>query len=195
MCSFGDNFRFLVQLSLLISYTSHPVSQGDTIALYWIRWLLEILHTGLRWLLEILHTGLWLPYTKSHLYAGIYAKSFDDLVKSPVAPLGLILSIVIKIIRKNRNIHVLNYHHNHSQTLRMHIFCSERVDHVLTRLTTYALGDNPRNLHYALVHDNWLTSWISRPRARNPLGQPVIALGHKWIPGVIPSEHRWLTRS
>ena len=63
---------------------------------------------------------------------------------------------------------------------------------VLTRLTTYALGDNPQNPHYALVHDNWLTSWISRPRAfgpraRNPLGQPVIALGHKWILGVIPS--------
>ena len=133
----------------------------------------------IRWLLGILHSGLWLPYNKSHLYAGIYAKSFEDLVKSPVAPLGLILSIVIKIIRKNRNIHdVLNYHHNHSQTLRMHIFCSERVDHLLTRLTTYALGDNPRNLHYALVYDNWLTSWISRPRARNPLGQPVIALGH-----------------
>ena len=61
-----------------------------------------------------------------------------------------------------------------------------------TRLTTYALGDNHYNPHYSLGHDNWLTSWISRPRAfgpraRNPLGQPVIALGHKWIIVVFPS--------
>ena len=56
----------------------------------------------------------------------------------------------------------------------------------ITKQTTYALGDNHYNPHYTLVHDNWLISWISRPRAcgpraRNPLGQPVIALGHKWI--------------
>ena len=47
------------------------------------------------------------------------------------------------------------------------------------------LGDNHYNPRYSLGHDNWLTSWISHPRARNPLGQPVIALGHKWIIGII----------
>ena len=49
------------------------------------------------------------------------------------------------------------------------------------------LGVNHYNPHYSLGHDNWLTSWILRPRARNPLGQPVIALGHKWIIVVISS--------
>ena len=53
------------------------------------------------------------------------------------------------------------------------------------------LGDNHYNPRYSLGHDHWLTSWISRPRscgprARNPLGQPVIALGHKWIIAVVP---------
>ena len=62
-----------------------------------------------------------------------------------------------------------------------------KAHNATTRLTTYALGDNHYNPHYSLGHDNWLTSWISRPRARNPLGQPVIALGHKWIIVVIPS--------
>ena len=47
-------------------------------------------------------------------------------------------------------------------------------------------------IHIIPSCDNWLTSWISRPRAcgpraRNPLGQPVIALGHKWIIVAIPS--------
>ena len=81
---------------------------------------------------------------------------------------------------------MLIYHYYHRQILHMYIFCSKVGCWVavLTRLTTYALGDNPQNPHYALVHDNWLTSWISRPRAfgpraLNPLGQPVIALGHK----------------
>ena len=50
-----------------------------------------------------------------------------------------------------------------------------------TKWTTYALGVIHYNPHYALVHDNWLTSWFSRPRARKSLGQPVIALWHKWI--------------
>ena len=62
----------------------------------------------------------------------------------------------------------------------------------LPRKPPMPLGVNHYNPHYSLGHDSWLTSWISRPRAcgpraQNPLGQPVIALGHKWIIVVNPS--------
>ena len=49
--------------------------------------------------------AFWLPYTQLHLYDGVpFTPSFDALVRLPVAQIGFILSIVIKIIRKNRNI-------------------------------------------------------------------------------------------
>ena len=47
--------------------------------------------------------AFWLPHTKGLLRDGIpYVRSFDALVKMPIAQIGYILAIVITIIRKNR---------------------------------------------------------------------------------------------
>ena len=47
--------------------------------------------------------AFWLPHTKKHLCDGLpYVADFESLAKIPVAQIGYILAIVIKIIRKNR---------------------------------------------------------------------------------------------
>ena len=47
----------------------------------------------------------WLPNTKDHLRDGIpYVRTFKALMKLPIAQIGYILAVVIKIIRKKRKI-------------------------------------------------------------------------------------------
>ena len=47
--------------------------------------------------------GFWLPLTKGHLRNGIpFVSTYEALLKLPIAQIGFILAIVIKIIRKNR---------------------------------------------------------------------------------------------
>ena len=47
----------------------------------------------------------WLPHTKAHLCDGVqYAPTFESLIKLPVPQIGFILAVIIKIIRKNRNV-------------------------------------------------------------------------------------------
>ena len=44
--------------------------------------------------------AFWLPNTKDHLRDGIpYVCTFNDLMKLPIAQIGFILAVVIKIIR------------------------------------------------------------------------------------------------
>ena len=75
-----------------------PVSKGDKVA------LLEN-GTVKSDQLALKDLAFWLPYTKEYLGEVVpFALSFDALIRFPVAQIGFILSVVIKIIRKNRNI-------------------------------------------------------------------------------------------
>ena len=75
-----------------------PVSKGDKVA------LLEN-GTVKSDQLALKDLAFWLPYTKEYLGEVVpFALSFDALIRLPVAQIGFILSVVIKIIRKNRNI-------------------------------------------------------------------------------------------
>ena len=49
--------------------------------------------------------AFWLPCTKEYLGDLVpFAPTFGALIRLPVAQVGFILSVIIKIIRKNRNI-------------------------------------------------------------------------------------------
>ena len=75
-----------------------PVSKGDKVA------LLEN-GTFKSDQVALKDLAFWLPYTKEYLGEVVpFALSFDALIRLPVAQIGFILSVVIKIIRKNRNI-------------------------------------------------------------------------------------------
>ena len=75
-----------------------PVSKGDKVA------LLEN-GTVKSDQLALKDLAFWLPYTKEYLgEVDPFALSFDALIRLPVAQIGFILSVVIKIIQKNRNI-------------------------------------------------------------------------------------------
>ena len=75
-----------------------PVSKGDKVA------LLEN-GTVKSDQLALKDLAFWLPYTKEYLGEVVpFALSFDALIRLPVAQIGFILSVVIKIIQKNRNI-------------------------------------------------------------------------------------------
>ena len=75
-----------------------PVSKGDKVA------LLEN-GTVKSDQLALKDLAFWLPYTKEYLGEVVpFALSFDALIRLQVAQIGFILSVVIKIIRKNRNI-------------------------------------------------------------------------------------------
>ena len=75
-----------------------PVSKGDKVA------LLEN-GTVKSDQVALKDLAFWLPYTKEYLGEVVpFALSFDALIRLPVAQIGFILSVVIKIIRKNRNI-------------------------------------------------------------------------------------------
>ena len=75
-----------------------PVSKGDKVA------LLEN-GTVKPYQVALKDLAFWLPYTKEYLGEVVpFALSFDALIRLPVAQIGFILSVVIKIIRKNRNI-------------------------------------------------------------------------------------------
>ena len=75
-----------------------PVSKGDKVA------LLEN-GTVKSDQVALKDLAFWLPYTKEYLGEVVpFALSFDALIRLSVAQIGFILSVVIKIIRKNRNI-------------------------------------------------------------------------------------------
>ena len=75
-----------------------PVSKGDKVA------LLEN-GTVKSDQVALKDLAFWLPYTKEYLGEVVpFALSFDALIRLPVAQIGFILSVVIKIIQKNRNI-------------------------------------------------------------------------------------------
>ena len=75
-----------------------PVSKGDKVA------LLEN-GTVKSDQVALKDLAFWLPYMKEYLGEVVpFALSFDALIRLPVAQIGFILSVVIKIIRKNRNI-------------------------------------------------------------------------------------------
>ena len=75
-----------------------PVSKGDKVA------LLEN-GTVKSDQVALKDLAFWLPYTKEYLGEVVpFALSFDALIRLPFAQIGFILSVVIKIIRKNRNI-------------------------------------------------------------------------------------------
>ena len=75
-----------------------PVSKGDKVALL-ENGTVKADKVALRDL------AFWLPYTGEYLGKVVpFAPSFDELIRLPVAQIGFILSVVIKIIRKNRNV-------------------------------------------------------------------------------------------
>ena len=49
--------------------------------------------------------NFWFPHTKEHICKGVpFARTFGELVMLPIAQVGYILAIIIRIIRKNRKV-------------------------------------------------------------------------------------------